>query len=206
MSAEIDNTRMFFYDLIKSFFYTEPTEELYEKWIEIFKSMKSEELLFDDRFQQMLGFFDEVFKNYDYEKLKNEYYELFVNPFSDNLINLNASFYLDGKNFGETLVKLRDFLWKREIVKDEEFKDSEDSIVFLSDTMIYLIKSKSELSEQIEFFEKFIEPFFLEFAKALKNHPQAYFYASCGALIDFMLDVEKSLLSEGNLNGGAYET
>ncbi|KAA0258113.1 hypothetical protein FHQ18_06865 [Deferribacter autotrophicus] len=202
MPNEIDDTRVFLYDLLKSFFVDEPNEKIYSEWIAIFDKFKRDNLEINDHYEKMLSYFLEVFQNYNLDKLKNEYYELFVNPFNDNLINLNASYYLDGKNFGETLVKLRGFIWDKGLEKDENLKEPEDSIIFMSDVMIYLIKNMEDdkvkygYNIQKDYFETFLEPFFDLFSKALKNHESAYFYACCGMYLDFLTNLEKSYLNE----------
>ncbi|MGA1846655.1 TorD/DmsD family molecular chaperone [Deferribacter abyssi] len=202
MSNEIDNTRVFLYDLLKSFFANEPDEKIYSEWFAIFDKLKKDNLEISEQYESMLSYFLEVFKNYNLDKLKNEYYELFVNPFNDNLINLNASYYLDGKNFGETLVSLRGFIWDKGIAKDDTLKEPEDSVVFMSDVMIYMIKNmkndeaKYGYNVQKDYFDTFLEPFFDKFSKALKSHETAYFYACCGMYLDFLTNLEKSFLNE----------
>lgn len=108
---EVFRVRLRFVDLIKSFFQAEPDAENMSRWRGTFAALAKEQVnpIFDGAVQDICRMLNE--KNLI--DIQNEYYELFTNPFSKNQINIMASYYLDGRSFGQTLVSLRGF-WLRQ--------------------------------------------------------------------------------------------
>lgn len=203
IDTQIKQSRTFFYNLIKETFIKEPDKLYFDMMKELVTSLKNLGEEFDD-LAFVTDAFGEIFQNYTLDDLKDEYNRVFVDPFNDNLLNLTASYYIHGKNLGKTLAEIREFIWNMNLVKDEKIFHSEDSVGFLCDVMSYLIENACTQT-QTTFFERFIEPFFSRFAKALKENELSNYYACFGKLINFVLDTEKSFLEEQNLiDGGSY--
>lgn len=201
---EINGVRSFFYELIKMSFYKEPDENYLNIIGEFIRNIDSktyrENEHFSEKLSQMVDIFSFTISNLSTDEIKDEYNELFINPFSNNLINTNASYYIDKKNFGDTLIKIREFLKRNDLEKSANLKEPEDSITFLTDLMLYLINSKDTLENQIELFENFIDPLFLNIQSALKTNEKANFYKCIGYLIDFFLTLEKGYIVEISKN------
>jgi len=201
---EINGVRSFFYELIKMSFYKEPDENYLNIIEEFIRNIDSktyrENEHFSEKLSQMVDIFSFTISNLSTDEIKDEYNELFINPFSNNLINTNASYYIDKKNFGDTLIKIREFLKRNHLEKSANLKEPEDSITFLTDLMLYLINSKDTLENQIELFENFIDPLFLNIQSALKTNEKANFYKCIGYLIDFFLTLEKGYIAEISKN------
>ncbi|MDY6820687.1 MAG: molecular chaperone TorD family protein [Deferribacterota bacterium] len=191
--------RKIVYNLIKSFFWDTPKEEDIIAWRNFITNLNEESI--NREFDKTIASVKEALDNSDVEGIKNEYYELFENPFSDVFPNLNASFLLEGKNFGTPLVEIRDFLEDLKIVKDSDYKDSEDSILFMIDLMLYLIDSSNCADIQQNLLKRFLYPSFERLAEILSINNKAYFYATAclftrdylGMDIKFLEDI-KSLI------------
>ena len=197
---EINGVRSFFYELIKMSFYKEPDENYLNIIREFIRNIDGDAYRESEHFSEKLGQMVDMFSfnisNLSTDEIKDEYNELFINPFSNNLINTNASYYIDKKNFGDTLINLRSFLKRNDLEKSAKLKEPEDSITFLTDLMIYLINSNDTSENQIELFENFIEPLFLNIQSVLKTNEKANFYKCIGYLIDFFLTLEKGYIAE----------
>ncbi|MEC9492625.1 TorD/DmsD family molecular chaperone [Flexistipes sp.] len=180
------------YNLIKSFFWEPPKEEDIKAWRAFVANLNEDSI--NREFDKTVSFMKEALDNSDLESIKNEYYELFENPFGEGLSNLNASFLLEGKNFGEPLVEIRDFLEDLKVVKDTDYKDTEDSVLFMIDLMLYLIDSGDCADVQQNFLKKFLYPSFERLAEILKTNEKAYFYATAGLFSRDYLEMDMKFL------------
>jgi TorA maturation chaperone TorD len=197
-NVEVNLVRMFFYETIKNAFYNEPEEDFFKIIKDFITNLKENNDFDNEDINLILNSFETVFDSYEIQDVKDEYYNLFIDPFSENLVNKNASHYLDNKDYGNTLVNVRDFIWKLKTEKDGSFKEPEDSVSFLSDYMMYLIKNEDTektLELQKDFFSDFIEPMYLNLSETLKANPKAVFYACISLLMDYFLDLEKGYLN-----------
>ncbi len=202
---EVNAVRTFFYEIIRNSFYGEPDETYFKMIKDFVENIKNNNDFDNEKLAFLINSFESVFNKYKFNDLKEEYYALFVDPFSDNLVNKNASHYFENKNFGKTLAEVREFIWNLKVTKDESFKEPEDSIAFMSDFMIYLIndeENEDNLETQKEFFKGFIEPLYIKFSETLKANSKAVFYACIALLMDYFLDLEKGYLNTNNSSGG----
>jgi len=195
---EINLARIFVYEIIKKAFLSEPDYEFLETIKQFIINVKENFGDSDSKVELMTDSFNSVFEELSVEQIKSEYNNLFVDPFSNCLVNKNASHYFENKNFGNTLVEVRDFLKNLNLSRDNDYHEPEDSISFISDLMIYLISKNDAylLNEQIDFFNRFVDPFFSLFSQKIKSNDGAVFYACMGLLIDYFLDLERSYLNE----------
>lgn len=180
------------YNLIKSFFWEEPKEEDIKSWRSFVANLNEDSI--NKEFDKTISFMKEALDKSDTESIRNEYYELFENPFGEGFSNLNASFLIEGKNFGESLVEIRDFLEDLKVVKDTEYKDTEDSILFMIDLMLYLIDSGNCADIQESFLKNFLYPSFDKLAEMLKTNETAYFYATAGLFARDYLKMDMKFL------------
>jgi TorA maturation chaperone TorD len=193
--AQVNNMRAFFYGLIKKAFYDEPSQD-YLDILKIFGNNLNNIEFGDESTRLLAETVNTVFSSVTIESVKDEYNSLLIDPFSKNLINKNASYYIDKKNFGNSLVNIREFMKKLGVEKPSNFYEPEDSVSFICDLMLYLIQEEEDVftENQVELFDRFVEPLFLKLSDALKNNEGVHFYAGIGLLIDFFLSLEKSYL------------
>ena len=196
---DLFRARLLFVDLIKSFFQNEPDSENFSRWRGTFQALSKEQVnpLFDAAIRDLVRLINEK----TLTDVQNEFYELFTNPFGGSQVNNMASHYLDGRSFGQTLVKLRDLLAEAGFERAEGVVDSEDSLPMMLDILSSLIdeekNSDSELSRkfQAQLLTEYLEPFALRFSTEVAKTDRAEFYKSCCQLLCGYLDLEKGLVA-----------
>ena len=194
-SKEIIIIRLRLIDLIKSFFVDKPDAELLSRWRGTFSALSKEQVapLLDKAVRDVSRQLGEK----SLEAIQDEHYSLFVDPFGENHVNLIASHYFDGRNYGETLVAIRDVFLASKVVKDAEVKDPEDSLVVIFDLLGTLIEMEKDgeqtATAQQQLIVDYLIPFLEKLGPAISNNPSADFYT---AVVDFIvgyLDLEKGL-------------
>ncbi|AEH45678.1 hypothetical protein Thein_1823 [Thermodesulfatator indicus DSM 15286] len=197
--SEIDRARIFLFDFLKSLFLEEPTPEKRETWLKVLEKIAGQ-TDFEPLDQALLGL-KEFLKKTDPDQLKEEYYELFVNPTREKPLVLTASYFIDGKAIGPTLAKLRKNLNELGITRSENFKESEDSLVFLLDLMIILIEKSCKDNIYFKHLENIFEKFLLPCAEGayerLTSEEKSSFYRKCAEVLRSYLELEKRFLTEG---------
>lgn len=198
-AREVFRVRLRFIDLIKSFFQAEPDAENMSRWRGTFAALAKEQVnpIFDGAVRDISRMLNEK----SLIDIRNEYYELFTNPFSENQVNTMASYYLDGRSFGQTLVSLRGFLLQAGLEREDGVVDSEDSLPMLLDIYASLIEEEkvSDGEEvrklQARLLIEYLQPFTREFIVAINKIETADFYTSCCRLLCGYLDLEKGLVT-----------
>jgi len=196
---EVLRARLRFVDLVKSFFQAEPDAEKMSRWRGTFSALAKEQVspLFDSAVRDI----HRLLNTCNLNDLQNEYYELFTNPFSKGQVNIMASWYLDGRSFGETLVSLRSFLAGAGIERVEGVVDSEDSLPMLLDILASLIEDEKmtdgeEVRElQFRLLSDYLLPLAHGFAAEVEKNDTARFYRACCKLLCGHLDLEKGLVA-----------
>ena len=196
-SKELNAVRLSFLDLIKSLFIDEPDEEKLKIWKEVVSHLSREQInpAMDDSVRKL----DDLLSSMKLEELREEYYDLFTDPYSEHLVHTTLSYYVDGHAFGQSLVDLRRFLLRAEITKAEGLDESEDSLVFLVDILATLIQDEANdpddaHQKQSELVKTFLNPFSVHFNSALESNQRAIFYAACAAFLSGYVDLEKGLM------------
>ena len=186
-------------DLIKSFFQSEPDAEKMSRWRGMFSALSKEQVspLFDVAVRE----FHMHLNTKSLEEINKEYYTLFIDPFSDSQMNTTASYYLDGRTFGESLVSLRSLLNEAGLTRADGVVDSEDSIVMMLDIFSSLIEEERKAGSeearqlQVKLLTEFLVPFGKMFDEAMAKNDSADFYKSCSKLLMGYLDLEKGLVT-----------
>ncbi len=189
--------RLRFLDLLKSFFIEEPDAERMSRWRGIFAALGKERInrQLDDAIEKLA----ENLNKKDLQDLRDEYYALFTDPYSRQLLPLNATYYLDGKSFGPSLVDYRELLKQARLIKDGSITDPEDSLPLMLDTLIALIEEEKQgAGEQTrglqkQLLEHFLIPTTAKLLTAVENNSIADFFCSCIAFLEAYLDLEKGL-------------
>lgn len=194
---ELNSIRLRILDLIKSFFITEPDEDKVKTWKEVIATLSSEKI--NPAMDAAVRKLNELLSTMQFKDLEEEHYDLFIDPFSKHIVQTTLSYYVDGHDFGQSLVDLRRFLLKAEITKKEGLDESEDSLVFLLDILATLIQDEEDDSDnakkkQSELLSTFLDPFSVHFNSALTGNDRAKFYEACAAFLSGYIDLEKGLM------------
>lgn len=194
---EIRKVRLRLLDLVKSFYLEEPDATKISRWRGTFNALARERVnpLFDKSVMEIHRFLEKR----NLKDMQDEYYSLFVDPFNENQINLSASFHLDGRAYGNTLVELRSFLAGTDLVKKKDVAEEEDSLVVLLDILIGLIDGEKEMDTdkaqrlQSELLDNYLIPFSSRFKEACEKNDTADFYKACAHFFCGYLELEKGL-------------
>lgn len=193
---EIRKARLRLIDLIKSFFSGEPDAEKISRWRGTFSALSRESVNpeFDRGVREILDFLQEK----KLKELQDEFYKLFVDPFTDKGLCMVASFYLDGRTHDKTLVKLRSFLQEQQIVKSDGVTDTEDSLVVMLDVLTRLIEYEKVTEEssgqpQEELLHTYLIPFAAKLREACEKNEFADFYKACCRFFCGYLELERGL-------------
>ena len=196
---ELNRVRLRFLDLGKSFFTAEPDAEIMGRWRGIVTALGQQAISSSmDQAVQILG---QMLAEMNLDQIREEYYTLFVDPFSEYQVDLAASCYIDGRRYGRTLVTFRDFLKQADIGKYRDITESEDSLVIMLDVMVTLIEENDKQAvENTPLQKKLLETFLLPMTTLLNarlhENPAARFYAGCSDLLTAYMDLEKALFDQ----------
>ena len=192
--------RLRFLDLLKSFFQDEPDAERMSRWRGIFSALTRERI--NQRLDTVILQLGEILNQKNLQEIKDEHYELFTNPYSKDLLPLNASYYLDGKSYGPSLVSYRELLKTGQLIKDSSNTDPEDSVLLMLDTLVTLIEEEKQGSEQArqlqdQLLQQFLIPTAKQLAEAAAENKNANFYKYCTRFLNEYLALEQGLMTNG---------
>lgn len=193
---EIKKIRLRMIDLIKSFYTGEPDAEKLSRWRGTFSALSRERVT--PQFDQNVRDLYQCLEQRSLTDLQEEYYSLFTDPFNDNQLNMSASYYLDGKTYGETLVEIRSLFLEAGLEKNSDVIETEDSLVVMLDVLSMLISEDAEEHDadtrlQSELLQKYLLPFSECLKEACETNSAAEFYACCGKFFCGYLELEKDL-------------
>jgi len=205
---ELFRVRLRLLDLAKSFFLGEPDAEKISRWRGTFSAMAREQIspAFDRVVRELVEALNTGAENtVSLSTLQEEYYALFMDPFDGSPVNTTASHYLDGRNFGPSLVEIRGLLHEAGIEKDEAVKEPEDSLVVLLDAYAALVEEEQrgggggETAARLQgrLLEEFLLPFLKKFSLALEKNERADFFRICGRFLLEYFELEKGLTVGG---------
>ena len=190
--------RLRFLDLLKSFFQEEPDAEMMSRWRGIFSALTREQI--NQRLDTVILQLSEILNRKNLQDIKDEHYELFTNPYSKDLLPLNASYYLDGKSYGPSLVNYRELLKSGQLIKDNSNTEPEDSILLMLDALVTLIEEEKQGGEQArqlqdQLLEQFLIPTAKRLAEAAAENRNADFYNFCIKFLNEYLLLEQGLIN-----------
>jgi len=192
---ELTQVRLRFLDLIKSFFISSPDAERLSRWRGTFAALVKDQISPD--VDQAVRALNTQLTEKKLEDLQDEYYALFIDPFSEDHLNLMASYHIDGRNYGDTLIAFRQYLFDSGIDVTHSGSDSEDSLAIMLDTLVTLIEleknGEDTADKQRELLEDFLLPSVTHFSKAAARNSSAMFYEACISFCRGYLFLEKSL-------------
>ncbi|MEA3467997.1 MAG: molecular chaperone TorD family protein [Thermodesulfobacteriota bacterium] len=193
---QVLRVRLRLLDLLKSFFAQEPDAERMSRWRGIFTALAENKIQPElDKGARQL---QHLLASKSLEDIKEEYYALFVDPYNEQPVELNASHYLDGKSFGPSLVQYRQLFKDASLVKENDVTEPEDHLVLMLDALATLIEKDAETEgtqeQQAELITMFLQPMAQAMKKQLASNTQADFYLSCAVFLNGYLDLEQGLM------------
>ena len=199
---ELSRVRLRFLDLCKSFFDAAPDAQRLARWRGIFAALLREQVepVLDRTVRDLFNLLNRM----PLAGLQDEYYRLFIDPFSETHVPVTASEYREGRSYGLTLAELRGFLEEAGIMKTDAVSEAEDSVTVMLDAMARLVECEEEDFEearrrQAELLGRYLEPLADRFAAALTDIDDARFYPVCARFLKGYLGLEKGLSAENRL-------
>ncbi len=195
---DLCRVRLRFLDLLKSFFQDVPDADRLSRWRGIFAALDKEQvsLDLDTRTQEL----NKILARKSLQQIKDEHYQLFVDPYSQDLLPLNATYYIDGKSFGPSLVALRDILKQGKLIRESGISDPEDSLAVMLDVMIRLIQEQQEGADtellQRQLLLQFLVPTVQRLQERINTINTVEFYQKCIAFLNSYLNLEQGLFEE----------
>jgi TorA maturation chaperone TorD len=187
--------RLRFIDLMKSFFVSQPDSERLSRWRGTFAALVKDQVT--PEIDTAARDLNSQLTSKKLEDLQDEYYALFTDPFSENHLNMMASHYIDGRNYGNTLITLRQFLHDSSINVDNSLGDSEDSLPVMLDILITLVEQEKNGDDtslmQSELVNNFLLPCIDHLSKSAAENQSAHFFDECIRFCKGYLNLEKSL-------------
>lgn len=195
---ELIRTRLSLLELLKSFFAREPDGELIASWrgaLPILRDESGIPGLAAHALDLIL-----LLQELDLNAIKEEFHELFIDPFSESYVNTNTCYYIDGSNFGESFLRLREIMARAMIEKGPDAVGSEDELPIVLDTYQQLIECEKKTPEpdkikelQKALLKEILQPFSIAFSRSLAENTRARFYESCAHLLREGLILEEML-------------
>lgn len=201
---DLCRVRLRFLDLLKSFFQDEPDADRLSRWRGIFAALNKERI--NQNLDTAIRELGETLAAKSLQEIKNEHYTLFVDPYSKNLLPLNAAYYLDGKSFGPSLAGFREILKQGQLIKDSGITDPEDSLPIMLDALITLINEEKQGSMetrqlQDQLLQQFLMPTTKHISNRISKNTEAEFYQKCIGFLNAYLELEEGLLENPSTSG-----
>ncbi len=194
---DLCRVRLRFLDLLKSFFQDEPDADRLSRWRGIFAALDKEHI--NQHLDSTIHELGETLAVKSLQEIKDEHRSLFVDPYSKQLLPLNAAYYIDGKSFGPSLASFREILKQAQLVKDSSFTDPEDSLPIMLDALITLIgeEKKGGIETrhiQDQLIQQYLIPTTKRISERISTNTEAEFYTKCINFLDAYLELEAGLL------------
>ncbi|MCF8055299.1 MAG: molecular chaperone TorD family protein [Desulfocapsa sp.] len=194
---DLCRVRLRFLDLLKSFFQDEPDADRLSRWRGIFAALNNERI--NQTLDTAIRELGETLAAKSLQEIKDEHYALFVDPYSKNLLPLNAAYYIDGKSFGPSLAGFREILKQGQLIKESQITEPEDSLPIMLDALISLINEEKQgtmetrqLQDQL--LMQFLIPTTKNISESISKNTEAEFYQKCINFLDAYLELELGLL------------
>ena len=195
LEKEVIKVRLRIVDLIKSFFVSEPDAEKLSRWRGTFNALASESV--GGEFDRQVAALRSCLQGKSLEKLQEEYYKLFTDPFTDKGLQTSASYYLNGRSHGKTLVDIRTLLMEAGIERNAGIVETEDSLVVMLDIYARLVEEEASgggVHHQEQLLKKFMLPFAEKLSESAQANELADFYRHCCHFCHCYLEMEMELM------------
>ena len=185
-----DLARADLYGLIARFFHLPPDQELLDQ---IAATANEQDATDEAPLAKAWMDVVEVAKNNTAKAWRDEFDLNFISVGKPNVV-LNGSFYIAGHLNEKPLVYIRKALEEFGLESAEEVTETEDHISALCEVMRYLIAGDdveiSNLTNQREFFNAYIRPWYDDLCDAIEGIPEMHLYRPVAALTREFLAIE----------------
>ncbi len=188
---DLSRTRGLLYGFLSLFFFPDFDEKRYLLAQSVLENFPETGL---EDFDHSVKALKEALQKKKAVEIEAEFENLFVIPFDNQPIPLEASFYLDGKIYGPSLAKLRELLRNEGLSKREEISEPEDHLGLLLAFMEVVCRENNLISQQ-KLFYKFLRPCaegVIE--KIMERTPD--FYQKVAVFLKNFLELEKRFYEE----------
>ncbi len=192
---EIRQMRILMYDLTKSFFAEAPDDKICQRWHMLFSAMAQARQV-----PEIASASEKIVETLDKlgcEGVRQEYNTLFIDPYSGSHLNRTASWYADGKSLGPALAGVRQLMQDAGVERVHEYREPEDSMEVLLDTMILLLDDAARKGEEhgLEFRQRLFLDFIMPLAEAMIQRMEKMddfpFYRACAGYLKGWLLLEQ---------------
>lgn len=198
---ELTGLRQIYYTLLVRLFWKEPEPE----FIASLNSELASRAQAAGQLHPLMGDgwreIGEFLAHHQPDEVVAEYTRMFVGPFQPQ-VSPYESRYLTGALFKEPLVKVREFMARTGMAKDEsqDFPEPEDMLAFELEIMNWLVtkeldaknakEARKWVERQAEFFKTHLQVWAPECAKDITEAENAVFYHGVGLLLQGFLELE----------------
>lgn len=128
--------------------------------------------------------------------IQEEFDLLFINNFTQKAINLTASYYDEGWEFGEKCLKIRNLILESELRKNEEFIEPEDHLGFLLLFCSSLLEKSNPCSIAMskKIFEEILNDYVNFIVLEILKNKKAKFYKSIAKILGSFMEFERLYL------------
>jgi TorA maturation chaperone TorD len=133
----------------------------------------------------------------DPEQVAEEYHQLFIGIGRGELLPY-GSWYMTGFLMEQPLLILRQDLERLGFERDPEVREPEDHIAALCQVMAMLVNPDTgvDRSQQGQFFERHMAPWWSRFTEDLQASSTAHFYSAVGRFAELFFEQEAQLLEK----------
>lgn len=199
---DLGRIRLRFLDILKSFFQAPPDSETLSRWRGIFTALEGKSVT--QSLDVAIHGIGEVLIARTLSQIQDEFYRLFVDPYSKDTLPLNATYYLDGKSFGPSLAELREIMKQGRVIKETDISEPEDALPVMLDTLMALITDEIQgnldaRALQNTLLQEFLIPTTKQIREQIQKRTDVIFYQQCTGFLSAYLELEQSLIEEEGL-------
>jgi len=136
-------------------------------------------------FDRLFNFLENI-NTGEIERIKKEHFEYFKSP--EAKTPPYASYYMDGKLFGESYFRMKELLLKEGYVRNPHFGNTED---YISNELEYIYHIYDKKEKLRKFLKEHFSIWFMKFYNELKTKKISEFYKICVELIKILIEEEK---------------
>lgn len=191
---QIAKARSLYYSLLGIFFSYQGVQKHTSLVISILEQIFANPI--NDQTQKDTQILLQELENQGSENLLREFDILFIDNFTHKAINLTASYYDEGWEFGEKCLKIRDLILESEFRKDESFVEPEDHLGFLLLFNSSLLQKSNpcSLAMSKKIFEEILNGYVNFIVLEILKNKNAKFYKSVAKILGSFAEFERMYL------------
>lgn len=191
---QITKARSLYYSLLGICFSYQGTQKHIHLTISILEQIFANPI--NDQTQKDAQILLQELENQGSKNLLKEFDTLFIDNFTHKAINLTASYYDEGWEFGEKCLKIRDLILESEFRKDENFIEPEDHLGFLLLFNASLLQKSNpcSLTMSKKIFEEILNDYINFVVLEILKNKNAKLYKSIAKILGSFAEFERMYL------------